>query len=587
MQYQKVKSASKVVIPRGDKLSRVVQNTLRLAADVVGSTLGPGGSAVLIERAEHNLPPIVTKDGVTVFRSLGREDATEQVILEAARDAAVRTAGEAGDGTTTATVMSEAIVRLSSEFTKKHPKMSPQRIVRHLEGVFSSDIEPWLAAKAVKSNDVEDRSLLWSVAKTSANGDEALADKVIECYDLVGDDGNVTIIEMAGPSGYEVEHVDGYPISSGYEESAGKFYQKFVNDPANQRVWLTDPVFLLYHGKISDIQSLVPILTLVGELWKTKDFRYNVVLMATGFSETVLWNLAANFVDPNTINVFPCIPPVTIDPNGQLACLEDIAARTGATVLDPMSKPLPKATVNDLGYGDGLMAFEATRFRSTMIGMVNKQESAVLKRAGHLRTQIEQAASEYDKQLLQERLGKLTGGIARLKVVGPSNGETKEKRDRAEDAVCAVRGAIQHGCLAGGGYSLLSLADKLESERPDDLVVKEILSPALRAPVKRLLENCGLSTDEAGQVIDTMMKDGVVYDAAEGKFSEPFSNGVVDSVPAVREAIRNSLSIASLLGTLGGTVVFGRDRELERAEARETMQFLRDAESDNPANDRP
>lgn len=591
MQYHKIKSASKSITPKSSRLQEIVLSTMRTASDVVGATLGPGGMPVLIERQEHNLPPMITKDGVTVFRALGFDDPASQCIMEAARDAAVRTASEAGDGTTTATVLSEAIVRRSSQFTKKYPRYSPQKVVRKLEGVFKDIIEPTIRESSLKADwsTEEGRSLLRSVAKVSANGDEALADKVLECFDLVGDDGNVTISEINGPSAYEVERVEGFPIGIGFEDSCAKFYAKFINDAGNQRCAMQNPVFLVYHGRITEIQSLVFLMEQIGARWQTEGFRHNVVVVATGFSESVLAQLAVNFAEATTINVFPLLAPQSPIPNGQLHFLEDVAAVTGARVLDPLNAPLDRATLDDLGFSDELKMFESYRFRSTIIG--NSDTEEIILRADELQAQIANAGSELDKILLQERLGKLTGGIARLKVIGPSNGELKEKRDRAEDAVCAVRGAIKHGCLPGGGWTLLKLCKRLEQE--NDQVINEVLIPALLEPVKRLLSNCGFDETEVKGILEPILSglltsddpaNALVYDALENRHVKSVEGGILDSAPAVMEAIRNSISIASLLGTLGGTVVFKRDNELERQEARDVNAFLRDAGS-NPADD--
>ncbi len=606
--YQKVKSVAKQVTPKGEKLENVVLTTMGLASKLVGATLGPGGMPVLIERQEHGLPPMITKDGVTVFRALGFDDAAGQCIMEAARDAAVRPAAEAGDGTTTATVLAEAIVRNTYAFTKANPRVSPQKVVRRLERAFREVIEPTIRSCSieVQSSNDEGQRLLHSVAKVSANGDTDLADAVLKCFELVGDDGNVTIAEVNGPSAYEVERIEGFPIGMGYEDSCAKFYGKFVNDPANQRVLLDNPVFLVYHGRVTEIQSLVSMFEKVGTLWQsdgtvvedgevvTKEdwkARHNVVLVATGFSESVLAQLAINFAHQTTINVFPLLAPVSPIANGQQKFLEDVACITGATLLDPLNAPIDKASVHDLGYGDGLTSFEANRFRSTIFGHVSEDE--ILVRSDELRANIANAESELDRQLLEERLGKLTGGIAKLKVVGASNGELKEKRDRAEDAVCAVRGAIRHGCLPGGGWMLLALMHQLKCE--NDPIVTGVLIPALFEPVARLLLNCGVDEVEAKSILEPVLESivnvkangesPVVYDALECKHVDAIEGGILDSTPAVLEAVRNSISIAALLGTLGGTVVFKRDAVLERQEASDTNAFVRDASS-NPADDR-
>lgn len=598
MQYQKVKSVSKQVRTKGNSLEKIILDTMRTISEIVGSTLGPGGQQVLIERQEHNLPPMVTKDGVTVFRSLGFDDPAAHSIMEAARDASVRTASEAGDGTTTATILSEAIVRKTHEFTKSNPRVSPQKVVRRLERAFREVIEPAIKSLSTpaKLSETNGRNLLHSVARISANGDVELANSVMECFDLVGDDGNVTIAELSGPSKYEVERIEGYPIPMGYEESCAKYYQKFINDAATQRCIMEKPVFILYHGRITEFQTMLSLLDMVGQAWQGRGFNHNVVVVATGFSEQVLSALAFNFAEPTSLNVFPLLVPQSPFMNGQLAFLEDLSAITGATILDPMNKTMEQATLEDLGPGVGY--FESTRFRSNIVGKSTNPESAafqeetVLLRVDELQTQMANAASELEKTFLQERIGKLTGGIAKLKVIGASNGELKEKRDRAEDAVCAVRGAIKFGCVPGGGWVLLRLMNLLKNE--NDQILDKVLIPALFEPVRRLLSNVGVNDEEATQILAPVINsvatgnvsDAVVFDALEGKHVNAIQSGVLDATPAVLEAVRNSISIASLLGTLGGTVVFKRDLDLERTEARDAADFLRNA-NHNPADERP
>lgn len=594
MQYAKVKSVSKQVEVKGSALTKKILTTMKTISDLVGATLGPGGAPVLIERQELNMPPMVTKDGVTVFRNIGLDGAVEQILMEAARDASVRTANEAGDGTTTATVLAEAIVRKTMEYCSANPRVSPQKVVRRLESTFKNEIEPLirkLSLKADLSTD-EGHRYLHSVAKISANGDTELADAVMECFDLVGDGGNVTILEVSGPSHYEVERIEGYPIGMGYDDSCMRYWPMFITDQGTQKVVLDRPFFVLYHGKLNDIQTAVLFMEKIGKtLDDVKDGfippeegRKNIVLVATGFSDNVLATLAGNFQNQFSINVVPLLVPSSPVHNGQLAFIEDMAAITGATIFDPITKPLDVGTLEDLG--PGVESFEMARFRSTVIGHVS--EDAIIERVSQIELQLSEG-SILENALIHERIGKLTGGIAKLKVVGASNGELREKRDRAEDAVCAVRGAIKHGVLPGGGWTLIMAVDLLE--KLDDPILDGVLRPALMEPVFRLLKNCGVDDDEGLAIIQQIVQHvgsncaGVVYDALEQKFVDAYNGGVLDSTPAVLEAIRNSISIASLLGTLGGAVVFKRDSELERTEAQETAEFLRNANV-NPADER-
>ncbi len=573
--YRKAKSVAKDLLVHGPDLEKKVLSVMKTISDIVGSTLGPSGRAVLIERQEYGLPHMFTKDGVTVFRSLGFTDPTAHAIMEAARDASVRTASEAGDGTTTATVLAEAIVRNISAYCNANPKVSPQKATRRIEQIFKETIEPAIRGFSLMPT----KEMLRSVAKLSANGDSELADAVMKCFDVVGDDGNISIIELSGPSGYQVESIKGYPLGIGYEESCGKYFPMFLNDKVNNRCHMDKPVFVLYYGTITQTQTIERLMQQVAEAWQhperhglDKPFTYNVVLIATGFSETVLTDLSVNFQHPHTIKVFPLLTPKTHIQNSEMHLLYDLAAITGAKVFDPMSSPLENATLGDLGYG--ITAFEVNRYRSSILGICD--ESLIFARQEEIKRM--DAESKVDKYVIDERVAKLSGGIAKLKVIGPSNGELREKRDRAEDAVFAVRGAVKHGCLPGGGWTLKTLTRVLtEKYGPDDDIIK-VLSKSLLEPISRIFTNAGMNPDEesvAFKCIGTEEGIFTVYDAWENKKVNAVEKGILDSTPAVLEAIRSSFSIASLLGTLGGTVVFKRDDEMEKQEATDTTSFMK------------
>ena len=591
MEYHKIKSVAKVVEVKGQGLTDKVLNTMGTVADIVGGTLGPGGSPVLIERQEYGLPNIITKDGVTVFRSLGFTDPVAHCIMEAARDASVRTANEAGDGTTTATVLANAIIKYTMQFCKANPSVSPQKVVRVLQKMYRDVVEPTIAANATQVGlEGETRDILYSVAKVSANGDDELAAAVLQCYDIVGDNGNVTIAEISGPSRYEVEAIDGYPMPVGYEDSCGRYYPNFINDAGTSQTKLENPLFFLYHGKVVDFQTLLPVLSDVNQHWEQNGGSHNVVIVATGFSDQALGHMALNFPAAGTLNVFPLIVPMSPLSNGQQGFLEDLAAITGAKIFDPISAPAETAKVEDLGCGVSL--FECGRFRSNIIG--KRDEVLILERVDILQKQLDNAESRLEASILQERIGKITGGIAKLKVIGSSSGELKERRDRAEDAVCAVRGALKHGAAPGGGWLIhrivAALLQRVENMDPGEVqIVAQVLIMSLGAPVVRLLSNLGYSTQEisdiAGKSAYHALTGNVVFNGYTHEFEDAFAAGVYDSIPAVREAIKNSLSIASLLGTLGGAVVFPRDSEFERSEARDTADFNRNA-GINPADER-
>lgn len=215
-QSSKPKSAGKIMLSSKDQLNTLVLETLTHMASMAGSTLGPGGRQVLIERPEMGMKPIITKDGVTVIKNLGYADSVKQLILESARDAALRTASEAGDGTTTATILSSAIADYTYEASKNNPKMSPQRIVRELQNMVPY-IKEKIKTFSIFADSDNYTEVLKSVAALSANSDSELADSVIEAFDTVGEEGNLTIVEATGPSKYEVERISGYTVDQGYE----------------------------------------------------------------------------------------------------------------------------------------------------------------------------------------------------------------------------------------------------------------------------------------------------------------------------------------------------------------------------------
>ncbi|MDE2103610.1 MAG: hypothetical protein KGL39_40605 [Patescibacteria group bacterium] len=636
-QYQKAKSPGKRIEVKGEKLKDIVLRTMSVLSDIVGATLGPGGMPVLLERQE-NLPALVTKDGVTVMRSLGFEDSVQHCILEAARDAAVRTAAEAGDGTTTATVLAEAVVRRTLQYCEKHPQTSPQRVCRILERAFADVIEPTLVkasirppwdakAEAESLEKLENlaaafeegklteseyrtqtlaaysnrRRLLFNVARVSANGDSALAEAVLHCFDEVGDEGNITLAEVTGPSHYDVEIINGYPIPIGMEDSLLSHQQQYINDRENNRCLLERPVFLLYDGRVTEIQQVGPFLErLAGAAAGGTYPHNNVVLVANGFSDSVLAILGANFQEATNLKVFPLMTPQTIMPQSQQEFLHDLQAVVGAKIFDPYDQTLDLASPDFIDLGPGVDSFESTRWRSNVLGQAD--EAQRIERVDLLAKQMQKAESELERQFLAERKARLAGGLARLKVVGASGGEQKEKRDRAEDAVCAVRGALSRGCLPGGGWGLLRVRQELLNDPgygKNDIIV-EVLAPALMEPVIRILSNAGIQAEERKAVLAPVL-DAIehpkivegsapvyvprVYDAMEQQHVNAIASGILDSTPAVVEAIRNSLSIATLLGTLGGAVVFPRDREVDRQEAIETQNFLRNA-GKNEADER-
>jgi chaperonin GroEL len=572
----KPKSAPKVMIPSSERLTNEVVDTLSMMASMAGQTLGPGGRQVLIERQEINMKPIVTKDGVTVIKNLGFDDPVRQLILEAARDAAIRTANEAGDGTTTATVLSSAICRSTIEVVKNNPRMSPQRIVREMQRMVP-DIIRKIESYRIDVTGENYTNVLTRVATLSANGDAELAAKIIEGNDMVGEEGDMTIVEMSGPSKYVLERISGYTIERGYEESCRTFSNGFINDKTGTMVVLERPVFLLYDGFVNDFMQIYDALQNLYKAMKDeKRTEMNVVIVAHGFSDQALGDLHTNWNhSASTLKAFPMMTPEKAILNWRSTFLYDLQAYTGTPVFNPVDRPLADMNATGVLAISRVKRFECSRFKAMVFA--DEDETSISIRVEELKEHRKNPESDYELNDLNVRIGKLTSGIVRLNIYGPSAGETREKRDRAEDAWMAIKGAIKHGAVPGGGFVLVKLAAFLqvtanEMKRGARQYAVQILGEALLEPVRLLYRNYGYNNEEIERhIIDMLANEEQTFDISEELFVPKAD--LLDSLPAVAEAIRNSVSISALLGTIGGIVAFRRDSQTDKEEERLVRQF--------------
>lgn len=585
---RKVKTQTKIFTSDLNYLERKIVQTMDKISGIVGASLGPNGRNILIESELPEIPNKNTKDGVSIFRALGANDPYEHLIIEQTRDAAIRTVNEAGDGTTTATVISAALIKNLFNFCSENRKYSPQRVTRIINKLVKETIIPNINQSSIKIKNIKDRHFLEKVATVSVNGDTDMSKAVMEAFELTGfsSASHVTIQELSGPSGaYEVKLIEGFPINKGYEESIGKFHAAFINDQSNQRCLLEKPLFILFDGNITDVLQIGDILQSIGERYVSGEMDFkNVVIMAHNFSDSVLTWLAFNFPNPNTINVVPLVTPLDGIANAQLHFLMDVSAFTGAKIFD-MHNPLSEATPED--FGQNVEKIEIYRFRTTIVG--EPDELNIESRADEIRKQIAQSESKLEKIILEERVGKLTNGIAQLRIYGSSNGELKEKADRAEDAVCAVRAAINHGCLPGGCRALINQVVELNSNQ--DPIIQKIVIPSLMAPFFKLLDNAGYNDEEVQEILVKLFKDkDLVFNVETAEFGKAKEIGVFDATLAVTQALTNACSIASVMGTLGGIVCTPRDTDLERQEFLDAQNFektLENAESfKNEANQR-
>ena len=394
IEYIKTHSAAKKILPAGEELHKKIADTTTTAKLVVGGTLGPGGGPVAIERQEYNLPPLVTKDGVTVFKSLGFEDPFQQAILELIREPSIRTANEAGDGTTTATILQDGFYRFTRKYCRENPSVPPIRVIKQIEDTLRNKILPLIENLTIPCdfNTQEGRDLLLKVAKLSANGDQELAEAVLKCFDICGHEGNVTIVEANGKPGIEVEKIEGYPIPSGYEESCSRYYPSFITDQGTQRVVYDKPIFILYFGRVTDIQTCLPILEKIQDGFRSEYLKaFNVVFMATGFSDSVLATFSQITQTADNFNICPLVAPQTAVVNSQKHFLDDIAAVVDGLVFDPTTLPLSEmqlehlgnikkvSTVDGMGVTDviyetkGVKTFESGRYRSSVVGYADEE----------------------------------------------------------------------------------------------------------------------------------------------------------------------------------------------------------------------
>lgn len=575
MSYRKAKTAPKVYLSDKNKIQAIVLETMNDISTLVGSTLGPGGKVCLLESDHQDISDRISKDGISVFLSMANQNPYKHSIIEVARSCSLRTATEAGDGTTTTAVLANELIKNIFDFCDKNPKESPQKTVRRIKKVMEETLLPYIAERSIKVTE-ESKSLLLNVATISANGEKALANAVLQCFEEVGygEASHVTIRELPGPSGYQVERIEGYPIPIGLEESSGKYFSSFINDQANQRCYLENPKFILFDGTLQDMATISPLLNAIeyriqpngpgtppdGEA--LKEFS-KIVLVAHGFSETVISTLAYSFEQTGTLRMVPIRSPMAQFMNAPTHWMADLAAFTGAKVFG-LKNQISEATVEDLGTG--MENFEATRFRSTLGG--SPEPMNIEFRADELKKQLKRAESKAESGWLEERIAKITSGIAKLTIVGSSPADIKERADRAEDAVCAIRSSITHGVLPGGGRIILDLALLLAEELPKEDAAREVLMPSLIAVVNRLLDNAGYHQEEAQQVRTRLIESpSDVYDIENQVFGAAEELGIFDATKAVSEALRNSVEIAGVLGTLGGIVCHPRDSEFERKEA--------------------
>jgi len=494
-------------------------------ANAVKVTLGPKGRNVVLDKSFG--APRITKDGVTVAKDITLEDKFENMGAQMVREVASKTNDEAGDGTTTATVLAQAIVREGCKAVAAG--MNPMDLKRGVDAA----VEAVVADLKSKAKKVKDENEIAQVGTISANGDAEVGNMISQAMQKVGKEGVITVEEGKALT-TELEVVEGMQFDRGY------LSPYFVTNPEKMICEMDDPLILLHESKLSSLQPLLPLLESVVQSGKP------LVIIAEDVEGEVLATLVVNKLRGG-MKVAAVKAPGFGD--RRKAMLEDIAILTGGQVVsEDLGIKLENVTVDMLGRAKKVTM---TKEETTIVEGAGKK-SDITGRCNQIRQQVEETSSDYDREKLQERLAKLAGGVAVIKVGGATEVEVKEKRDRVEDAMNATRAAVEEGIVPGGGTALINASkalDKVKPENDDQRVGVDIIRRALQAPVKQIADNAG----ESGAVVAGKLLEGKGgswgFNAQAGKFEDLVKAGIVDPVKVVRTALQDAASVAGLLIT--------------------------------------
>ena len=501
-----------------------------ILANAVKVTLGPKGRNVILDKKFG--APTVTKDGVSVAKEIELKEAVENMGAQLVKEVASKTADDAGDGTTTATVLAQAI--FNTGIKNVAAGANPMDLKR---GVDKAVVEVVSNLKS-QSKDIKDSSEISQVATVSANNDHEIGKMIANAMDKVGKDGVITVEEAKGTE-TEVKTVEGMQFDRGY------LSPYFVTNSDKMEAELENPYILIYDKKISAMKELLPVLELVSQSGKP------LLIIAEDIEGEALATIVVNKIR-GALKVAAVKAPGFGD--RRKAMLEDIAILTGGTVIsEERGYNLESATIDYLGTAEKV---NIDKDNTTVVSGAGKKAD-IDGRVNQIKKQIENTTSEYDKEKLQERLAKLSGGVAILYVGAATEVEMKEKKDRVDDALHATRAAVQEGIVAGGGTAFLRAIeslDKLDLGNEDQNTGVLIVKTALEAPIRTIVENSG----GEGSVVIQKIKEGkgdYGYNAATDSFESMFKAGIIDPTKVSRLALENAASIAGLLITTECVVV--------------------------------
>jgi chaperonin GroEL len=522
--------AAKDVYFAADARDRMLQG-VNILANAVKVTLGPKGRNVVIEKSFG--APRSTKDGVTVAKEIELSDKFQNLGAQLIREVASKTNDKAGDGTTTATVLAQSIVTegLKSVASGRNPMDLKRGIDKAVTAVIANIKE---TSKVVSAN-----SEIAQVGTISANGDKEVGDMIAKAMEKVGNEGVITV-EEAKTAETELDVVEGMQFDRGY------LSPYFITNADKMEVVLDDPQILLFEKKLSSLQPLLPVLEAVVQSARP------LLIIAEDIEGEALATLVVNKLRGG-LRVAAVKAPGFGD--RRKAMLEDLAILTGGTVIsEDLGIKLENVTLADLGKAKKVTI---TKDDTTVVEGAGAKEG-IEARIGQIKKQIEDTTSDYDKEKLQERLAKLAGGVAVIRVGGSTEVEVKEKKDRVDDALYATRAAVEEGVVAGGGVALLKASKVLEGlkgENDDQNAGIAIIRRALQAPIRQIAENAGV---EGSIVVGKVMENAsntYGFNAQTEEYGDLVASGVIDPAKVVRTALQDAASIAGLLITTEAAIV--------------------------------
>ena len=506
---------------------RGLKRGIDVLATAVVTTLGPKGRNVALDKKWG--APTITHDGVTVAKEIELEDPFENMGAQLLKEAATKTNDIAGDGTTTATLLAHTIITegMKNVAAGANPMLLKRGILAGAEAVVDA-----IASQAI---DLETKDEIANVAAISAQ-DREIGELIAEVMDRVGKDGVITVEESKGLE-FETEYVEGMQFDRGY------ISPYFITNPESMESVIDEPYILIHDKKISAAQDLVPIL----EKLVQKGAR-NLVILAEDIDGEALATLVLNKLR-GMLNCLAVKAPGFGD--RRKAMLRDIATLTGGSVItEEEGRKLDSANIDDLGRADKVIA---TKDDTTVVGG-RGDESEIKGRMEQIKVEIDNSTSDYDREKLQERLAKLAGGVAIIRVGAATETELKEKKHRVEDALSATRAAVEEGIVPGGGVALInaiSALDDVKMEFPDEQTGVKILRTALEMPIRKLAENAG---KDGAVILDTVRRmqvdkknDRFGYDVLQGEFMDMVDAGIIDPAKVTKGALSNAASIAAMI----------------------------------------